>query len=100
MNTLQRRLRTEGVLELALADGDTFTIRRSITFTVTRGRAWVTVEGEPDDIFVGAGERFTSPRRRRTVFQGDPQCTLTIAGSSLVALGLGLGPGLAALDWT
>ena len=81
MGLLRQWLGAGDIAELALEHGDTFTIRKPISLTVTRGRAWITVEGEPDDLFLCAGECFTSPRRRLTVVQADPRCTIELTNS-------------------
>ena len=36
-----------------------------------RGRVWITIEGEPQDWFVGAGEALTLPPGRRIVIECD-----------------------------
>ena len=41
------------------------------TLTVLAGRLWITLEGDPDDHIVAAGQVWTATRVGRCVIQGD-----------------------------
>lgn len=83
MSNLVDRLDVAGVIKLDLIGPETLELRHPLSFTVERGRAWVTVLGEPDDWFVCAGEVFTAPAGRIAWIQADPECRLSVAGRSL-----------------
>jgi hypothetical protein len=74
------------MLYFRLAERDALTVEAGTEFTVAGGRAWITVEGEPNDWFVGPGERFVAPRGRRTVVQADPQCVIGMRAGARAAL--------------
>lgn len=45
--------------------------------TVLAGRLWITLDGDPDDHFVAAGQGWTATRAGRCVIQGDADGTAT-----------------------
>jgi hypothetical protein len=46
-------------------------IAAGATLAVLAGRLWVTLDGDADDHFIAAGQRWTAPRAGRCVIQGD-----------------------------
>ncbi len=52
-------------------------ITAGATLRVHSGRLWITLDGDPDDHFITAGQRWTAPRAGRCVIQGDAAGTST-----------------------
>jgi Protein of unknown function (DUF2917) len=77
MNNLDPILSDSGTFYFRFRDGKLATVRGPLEFKVVSGRAWVTIEGEPDDWFVGPGESFSVPAGRSTVIEADPDCVLS-----------------------
>lgn len=56
------RVRQPGATELRADSVLSFEARRGQELLGTRGRLWVTQDGDPRDVFVGSGERFVFDR--------------------------------------
>ena len=90
MSRLDPIFARSGTFYFRLRDGDTVTLQGPLELKVAGGRAWITVEGEPDDWFVLPGEAFSVPAGRSTVIEADPSCLLSFeAGKSRARSGFG-----------
>ncbi|MDT3737287.1 MAG: DUF2917 domain-containing protein [Denitratisoma sp.] len=57
---------------ISLADGETLVLEdaRGVVIDATRGLLWVTVTGEPGDVFLSPGQSWCVPGRGRVVIEG------------------------------
>jgi Protein of unknown function (DUF2917) len=82
MNNLDPILSDSGTFYFRFRDGKLATVHGPLEFKVVSGRAWVTVEGEPDDWFIRPGESFSVPAGRSTVIEADPDCVLSFEAAT------------------
>lgn len=70
------------VEQMGLAGGELISVRdaRAIELIVTRGRAWVTLEGDSRDFFPRGGQSMAIPAGRRAVVEalGDAEVALRV----------------------
>ncbi len=78
MEPLLSRLRSQGTWMLELRRDEVVKVDAPTTLQVIEGRAWITIDGEPDDWFVAAGERFVIEPGQLALVQADPTCSLAV----------------------
>jgi len=66
-----RPARTASALGLDPGAAQACAVKAGATLAVLAGRLWITLDDDPDDHFVAAGQRWTADRAGRCVLQGD-----------------------------
>lgn len=90
MNRIAGHVLRKGMVYFRLTHRETITLDGPNELVVIGGRAWITVEGRADDVFVGAGGRFDVPAAGLTVIEADPSCVIGVRAPAARALRLPL----------
>lgn len=90
MNRIAGHVLRKGMVYFRLTRRETFALDGPNELVVIGGRAWITVEGRADDVFVGPGGRFDVPAAGLTVIEADPSCVIGVRAPAARALRLPL----------
>lgn len=86
MNRIAGHVLRKGMVYFRLTNSETFALGGPNEVVVIGGRAWITVEGRADDVFLGPGGRFDVPGAGLTVIEADPSCVIGVRAPAARAI--------------